>query len=166
MANRHFPKVLARKLTSGLIGFMFVVLLIFTVQFAYYNVMPRSFFYTYYEVIPSKAVVGEHLIFVSDREIRQSYPMNFVDELQCTTNSHFREVAQRIGQDFRITAFERETPESLQARIDEGAGFEYEVFTPTEPMTCRLHTTATMELPYGVTKVQHLTSETFNIVER
>lgn len=158
----YFIKRIPNMMVATIIATAFLV----AIQYMYYSLSPRNWYYTYYEVIPTRAVVGEPIVFTSDREVNKGFLMNFNDELQCRVNGLYRNVGERPGKDFQAKPLERDTPEELQRKIEAQSGFTFDVYTPQEPMTdCRLETLVTMKLPFGIEKKQFLTSDDFDIVK-
>lgn len=168
---RGIPEVFIRNFQYMAVSVILATAMIVAAQFLFYTFMPRSFFYTYYEAHSSRAIVGEPLVFFSEREINRQYDIRFLDVLKCKTSpesGNFKRVFGFASDSLTPEPVDRVSPTELQEKLNDGAGFTYGdqnmPYIPMSETTCFLETRVTMELPLGVTKTQDLVSETFDIL--
>jgi hypothetical protein len=123
-------------------------------KWAFYTVMPATFFFEYYSVEPTKAIFqdGEDLIFKSHFQVNRSLNFHYNDILRCNIdeydNGFHSQVLGKI---------------SLPSIGERTSIWTYNHTPPSAPRTCFLDTTIRAELPYNVTKVQKIRSESFII---
>lgn len=124
-------------------------------QYLYYYVTPINTWVEYHKVEPytSEISINEDLVFVSYATGQGGFPVSWSDVLKCDFNDD-------LGFTF-YSVYNSNTDTFLPS--NSGKPWVYQADVPTVPATCFLEANVTLHLPFGITKEQHILTDTFEV---
>lgn len=137
--------VIGFTLATGFMGF----------KYAYYQWMPTSWHFKYYDVLPVKDyfTTDETISFVSDREIKRTTHIQWVDILFCWENGELKRFSE-----YRTNGWKSKTEREL-TNI-----WNYNAETPNFSTQCYLSSEVHALLPFNIKKTQEIVGWPFNII--
>lgn len=128
------------------------------ILFAFFWFSPTSWYFQYFSVEPVAKPVeigSDFILMESDLRVVTDGNLRWNDVLRCSqTNGIFTFFSNYDTEADMVFRTERRATQ-----------WEYRGELPTEESTCRMYSTITRELPFGIQKQQVITSETFDIIK-
>ncbi len=125
--------------------------------YAFFSLTPVSWYFTYYSVEPVLVPVeigSDYILMESSLQVATDGNMYWNDVLRCRQNNGLYTFYSQYDTNAQVV-YRGDTRTSQ---------WEYRGQIPNQPSTCRMYSTITRKLPFGIEKQQTITSQQFDII--